>query len=172
MCGCACAYAPIPLSACQGLVQYFNLVEACEALISERESFTGVPYKYVVRSRPDGLWQGPSSLLPPPSPASLPPNTYVAPAGSRFMGVNDRFAATTRETARLALRRLSALQRLRHAGPGWYRELNSEKQLRMALGVEGVQVKEVDVPFCVLSLRMWVGRACWASAVHIAHTDD
>ena len=135
-----------PTCLLQGLLQYFHLVEGCETMISEWErTHRRSRYTWVVRTRPDSYWTGPSVPV-----RSIPRRTYVTPAGSRYLGVNDRFAATTRKTATDTLTRLSAVSDLLRAHLSG---LNSERSLLKALFVRGVKVREVDVPFCVLSHR-------------------
>eukprot|EP00850_Spirogloea_muscicola_P022661 SM000306S11734 [mRNA] locus=s306:17180:19779:+ [translate_table: standard] len=131
----------------QGLLQYFNLVEGCLKLISDREATAGVSYSWVLRTRVDTFWTGPPHTL-----AAYNPRKYTVPHGCTYGGYNDRFGMGDMNTSSAALARLSLLPKIQRAG---YRSLNSEQALRAQLEVCGVAVAKVDLPFCVLSLRRY-----------------
>eukprot|EP00850_Spirogloea_muscicola_P004874 SM000021S06507 [mRNA] locus=s21:801625:803585:+ [translate_table: standard] len=131
----------------QGLLQYFNLVEGCLKLISDRETAAGVSYSWVLRTRVDTFWTGPPHTL-----AAYSPRKYTVPHGCSYGGYNDRFGMGDMNTSSAALARLSLLPEIQRAG---YRSLNSERAFRAQLEVRGVAVAKVDLPFCVLSMRRY-----------------
>ena len=117
-------------------------------MISEWEkSHRQSRYTWVIRTRPDSYWTAAPTSAITLALSHFLNDTYLAPAGSRFFGVNDRFAGSSRDTAALTLPRLSVLPDLRRE---FKTKLNSEGALKQALILKGVRVKEVDLPFCVL----------------------
>ncbi|KAJ7532865.1 hypothetical protein O6H91_13G023200 [Diphasiastrum complanatum] len=132
-------------SGIQGLLQYFNLVEGCWKLITDYEKKHSFRYKWIIRTRVDGYWNGPI-----PGISSLMEGSYLVPYGSQFGGFNDRVGIGDRETSRVALQRLSLLPRLYNQS---YRKLNSERLFRAQMISAKIKVKLRRFNFCILSYR-------------------
>jgi hypothetical protein len=135
------------LSAEQGLLQYFRLVEGCLTMISSFEKKHRFKYDWIIRTRVDGYWNGP---LPPLG--KLDPNYYHVPYGSRFGGLNDRLGIGTRNTSWAALSRLSLIPKLHEQG---FRALNSERAFKGQLDVSDVKFQYNDFYFCILTTRQY-----------------
>ncbi|GJP75332.1 hypothetical protein CLOP_g5784 [Closterium sp. NIES-67] len=131
----------------QGMLQYLRLVEGCVWLIRTYEERHSMRFDWVVRSRVDTYWS-----KPPPALASFGVDEYTVPWGTDCMGLNDRFGAGTWETAAPALHRLSML---RDMGTMGYSNLNSEGGFKVQLEVANVSVGRADLPFCVVSRRVY-----------------
>eukprot|EP00897_Mesotaenium_endlicherianum_P007881 jgi/Mesen1/7120/ME000369S06439 len=130
-----------------GLLQYFDLVEGCTRLITEHERQHNMEYRWILRTRVDGFWNGAPPLL-----SSLDPSVYTLPNGTDAGGFNDRLGVGVRQLSIKALRRLSVLPTL---GDRNYVYLNSEASFEAHLGAWNVSVGRADFPFCVLSHRQY-----------------
>ncbi|CAI5488122.1 unnamed protein product [Closterium sp. Naga37s-1] len=131
----------------QGMLQYLRLVEGCVPLIQAYETRHAMRFDWVVRSRVDTFW-----AKPPPVLRDFEVDKYTIPWGTDCMGLNDRFGAGTWETSAPALHRLSMLHDLGRRG---YRNLNSESGFKAQLEVANVSLGRADLPFCVMSRRVY-----------------
>ncbi|GAQ85767.1 RING/FYVE/PHD zinc finger superfamily protein [Klebsormidium nitens] len=129
----------------QGLLQYFALVESCQAAITAHERTHRFRYAYVLRTRPDGFWNA-----PPPPLSTFERDTYYAPNGVDFDGVNDRLGLGGRRIMSKMLARSSTRSELYAAG---LRNANSEIALKAQLKIRGVKLARLDFPFCVITRR-------------------
>jgi hypothetical protein len=134
-------------SGIQGLLQYFALVEGCLEMISKYAAKNDIDYKWVIRTRVDGFWNG----IPPPL-SSFQPHSYYVPVGSQYGGLNDRFGLGNWNTSTVALARRSLLPALHARGR---RLMNSETAFKAQLVEFGVPFQRVQLPFCVLSRRSY-----------------
>ena len=131
----------------QGLLQYFALVEGCLEMISKYAARNEIDYKWVIRTRVDGFWNG----IPPPL-SSFQADSYYVPVGSQYGGLNDRFGLGNWNTSTVALARRSLLSALHARGR---RLMNSETAFKAQLVEFGVPFRCIELPFCVLSRRSY-----------------
>lgn len=129
----------------QGLLQYFNLVEGCYAMVRKYEVLHKFKYDWIVRTRVDGYWNAPIPEL-----HALDPKYYYVAAGNDFGGLNDRFGMGNPHTSRAANARLSLLPAIHKHG---WRLLNSESAYKAQFELLNVEYKRIQVPFCVMTLR-------------------
>ena len=131
----------------QGLLQYFALVEGCLEMVSKYAAENEIDYKWVIRTRVDGFWNG----FPPPL-SSFHADSYYVPAGSEYGGLNDRFGLGNWNTSTVALARRSLLPALHAQGR---RQMNSETAFKAQLVEFDVPFRRIELPFCVLSRRSY-----------------
>ncbi|XP_006828673.2 uncharacterized protein LOC18424018, partial [Amborella trichopoda] len=129
-----------------GLLGYFSLLEGCLAMIRDHQRNHTISYQWVVRARLDSFWSGP---LPP---TAFVPDTYIAPLGLQFSGLNDRFSVSSFQVFEVAMSRLSAASALHAKG---LRKLNSEKTLAKVLEEAKVEWDIQALPFCIVSERRY-----------------
>eukprot|EP00897_Mesotaenium_endlicherianum_P009687 jgi/Mesen1/8747/ME000052S08172 len=135
-----------------------NAVQGCTRLIRDHERRHNMEYKWVLRTRVDGFWNG-----KPPPLSALDERKYTIPHGSDYNGLNDRLGVGTHKLSEAALRRLSVLPLLRNRG---FRELNSESSFKAQLLIQNITVGRADFPFCILSHRQYMWPlARWAVPV-------
>lgn len=131
----------------QGLLKYLALMEACKELVEEYERRNGFRYDWILRTRPDSVWQS------RPLPLSFYfSNNFYIPPGSDWWGINDRLTLGKRDWTLTSMAGLSSI-------PTHYRlgqiRLTSEDKFEKHLANEGILRKVVrsHFPFCVLSRR-------------------
>lgn len=129
----------------QGLLQYFNLVEGCYAMVRRYEVLHKFRYDWIIRSRVDGYWNGPL-----PQIEDLDVKYYYVAAGNDFTGLNDRFGMGNPHTSRAASARLSMLPAIHKHG---WRSLNSESAYKAQFELLNVDYRRIQIPFCVMTLR-------------------
>ncbi|CAI5991669.1 unnamed protein product [Closterium sp. NIES-65] len=77
---------------------------------------------------------------------------YTIPYGSDWWGFNDRFGMGGRQASAVALRRLSALDKMVAVG---FSQLNSEMAFKAQMDMGGVRVERQNLSFCILTRRMY-----------------
>ena len=100
-------------------------------MISEYQLQHKFEYKWVIRTRLDGYWNG---YLPPLD--EMDEKAYTVPVGSQFGGLNDRLGIGNWQTSEVALSRLSLLPLIHaHGAKGLNSESSFKQQLRVQISL-------------------------------------